>query len=128
MSTVAHIGEKIALVLSKLGRIDLAIDEQKRAYTILKELIPDPKDSRVVSARSLLEKHYRSFIEEKKRLTPQQPTEQAPAASTAPNATGAANTATASQPANPPALEEEAVADGENGEKKKPKKKSKAKK
>lgn len=122
MATVAHIGEQVAEVLSKLGRIDLAIEEQKRAYTILKELIPDAKDSRVVSARGLLEKHYRSFIEEKKRLT-QQTTEQAPVA---PSAAVAASTATANQPAIPSALEEEA--DGDIGDKKKPKKKNKAKK
>ena len=126
MVTVAHIGEQVAMALFKLGMTDAAIEEQKRAYTILRELIPDPKDSRIVSARSLLEKLFRSTIEEKKKkLSQQQATEQATSTPST-TATGAATPVVASAASNASALEEEA--DGELGDKKKPKKKSKAKK
>ena len=125
MVTVAHIGEQVAMALFKLGMTDAAIEEQKRAYTILRELIPDPKDSRIVSARSLLEKLFRSTIEEKKKLSQQQATEQATATPST-TAAGAATPVVASAASNASALEEEA--DGELGDKKKPKKKSKAKK
>ena len=53
-------------VLFKRGQTDQAIEEQKRAYTLLKDLIPDSTDIRVLSARSQLEKLYRNTIEDKK--------------------------------------------------------------
>ena len=66
MASVAQIGEQMSSVLFKRGQTDQAIEEQKRAYTLLKDLIPDSTDIRVLSARSQLEKLYRNTIEDKK--------------------------------------------------------------
>jgi len=65
IDSMVQITEQISALHFKKGESELAIKEQKRAYTLLRELIPNnPKDERLMDARNRLEKYYRKNAEE----------------------------------------------------------------
>jgi tetratricopeptide (TPR) repeat protein len=71
---LVQVTEQLSSLLFKMGQTEVAIKEQKKAYSLLRDLISDPKDARLLAARNKLEKFFRSSMEEKKLISLQKQT------------------------------------------------------